>query len=246
MEKSTFIYGLNPVLEALKAGRKVDAMYIHSGRHKGVEALMSEAKGRGIEVIEKPLAFFDERFPKGHQGVAAKVKERGYTPLDELLGIPEKRKEPAFFVILDEIEDPRNLGAIIRSAEAAGAHGVVIQKHRAAGLTPEAVKASAGAAEHMAVSMVPNIKHAMAEMKENDILIVGAEGGAKTSPYDIDLTVPLALIVGSESKGLRETVKSKCDYLLSLPMRGRVNSLNASVAAGVFLYEILRQRLTKK
>lgn len=240
-----WIYGLNPVLEAVRAGRRIMEIYISSGRHKEVHLIRKEAEAGNIAVKEVPLSFFEERFPKGHQGIAARVRERGYTPLEELLEIPAKKNEHAFFLVLDGIEDPRNFGAIIRSSEAAGVHGVVIQSHRAAGFSPVVSKASAGAVEYVPVSMVPNIKHAISAMKEDGIAIIGAEGGKGLSPYDTDLTIPLALVLGSEGVGLRKTVRDKCDRLLSLPMRGKVNSLNVSVATGILLYEILRQKLKK-
>jgi 23S rRNA (guanosine2251-2'-O)-methyltransferase len=177
--------------------------------------------------------------------MAASIEQKGYVSLDELLLIPGKRGQRPFFVVLDEVEDPRNLGAVLRTAEAAGVHGVVIQKRRQAGLGPLAVKASAGASEHIAVAAVPNIKNAIYKMKEMGVAVVGAEAGGKTLPWDANLGGPLALVVGSEGRGLRRTVKEKCDLVVSLPMRGHVNSLNTSVAAGVLIYEALRQKPKK-
>lgn len=241
-----WLYGLNPVLEALRAGRKIKTIYIYSGRHKKVDAIGEEAGSRGVPVqVVTDSAFFDSRFPKGHQGIAARISRRKYFPLEDLLGIPEERGEEPFFVVLDLIEDPRNLGGILRSAEAAGAHGVVIQQRRSAGLGPEASKASAGASEHMPVSMVTNIKHAMKDMKALGIMLIGAEAGKAAPPWDLDLTGPAALVIGSEGAGLRKTVRESCDVLVSLPMRGMVNSLNTSVAAGILIFEILRQRSKK-
>lgn len=244
-QKSQWLYGINPVFEALRAKRQIKAIYIHTGRHKDVEKLMKEAEIRGIPVRQMNRAFFDSRFPKGNQGVAVEVSERGYVGFDELMEIPAKKGEKAFFLILDGIEDPRNLGAILRSGEAVGIHGVIIEKHRAAGLGPEAAKASAGASEYVAVSVVSNIKNAIEEMKKEGIFVVGAEGGSELTPYDIDLSVPISLVIGSEGKGLRMTVRERCDKIVSLSMRGKVNSLNVSVAGGILLYEILRQRLKK-
>jgi len=236
-----WIYGLNPVFELLRAGRKIAALYIHEGRHKGLEELRGLAKAQGIAVEERGMKFFDERFPKGHQGVAAKVEESSYTSFDELLTIPGRKGEPPFFLVLDLIEDPRNLGALIRSAEAAGVHGVVIQERRAAGLSPVSVKASAGALEYMPVSAVPNIKNALREFKKEGIKIAGAEAEG-VELWEAELSGPLALVLGSEGKGLRKTVREMCDQVVGLPMRGRVNSLNVSVAGGILMYEILRQR----
>lgn len=241
-----WIYGLNPVLEAIRAGRNIRAVYLYAGRHRSVGMLMEEAGARGIPVKAiSDASFFDGRFPKGHQGVAAEAEGRPYVGLDELLRLPAKRGEEPFFLILDLVEDPRNLGGILRSAEAAGVHGVVIQKRRAAGLGPEAVKASAGASEHMPVAAVANIKHAIEKMKGLGIFVAGAEAGSGVAPWEADLAGPLALVVGSEGAGLRRTVRQRCDLLLSLPLMGKVNSLNTSVAAGVLLYEILRQRLQR-
>ncbi|GAB4390958.1 MAG: 23S rRNA (guanosine(2251)-2'-O)-methyltransferase RlmB [Thermodesulfovibrionales bacterium] len=241
-----WIYGVNPVLEVLRAGRKVRAVYIFAGRHRKVSDLTAEAQARGVPVkVVEDSSFFNTRFPKGHQGVAAEVRGERYVELEELLSIPSRKGEEPFFLVLDLIEDPRNLGAVLRSAEAAGVHGAVIQSHRAASLGPEALKASAGAAEHVPVASVPNIKLALDAMKEAGAEIVGAEAGGHPEPWGLDLSGALALVVGSEGSGLRRTVRERCDRLVSLPMRGRVNSLNTSVAAGILIYEVLRQRLQK-
>lgn len=241
MGMPSFLYGLNPVMEALKSGRAVTAVYLHEGGGER-DALRALAARRGIAVKTVSISFFESRFPKGHQGVAAEVAKRLYAPLEELFEIPARRGEPPFFVVLDLVEDPRNLGAILRTAEAAGVHGVVIQQKRAAGLGPEAFKTSAGAAEYVAVSSVVNIKHAMDEMKEMGIRIVGADADSPLSAWEADLKGPVALVVGSEGEGLRKTVRDRCDMLVSLPMRGALNSLNTSVAAGIVIFEILRQR----
>ncbi len=240
-----WIYGLNPVLEAIRGGRAIKAVYIYSGRHEKATIIREESEKRGIPLKTADSNFFDSRFPKGHQGIAARVSPKAYIGLEELLNIPVKKNETPLLLVLDCIEDPRNLGAILRSAEAAGVHGVVLQSYRSVGLGPEASKASAGAVEYVPVSMVTNIKHAISEMKESGITIVGAEAGSKLSPWDIDLDIPVALVIGSEGKGLRKTVRESCDFIISLPMKGKVNSLNASVAAGILIFEILHQR-TKK
>ncbi|MEJ2192924.1 MAG: 23S rRNA (guanosine(2251)-2'-O)-methyltransferase RlmB [Nitrospirota bacterium] len=239
-----WVYGVNPVLEALKAGRRVSLLYVSAGRKRRVAEVLTEARARDVpvKVVHDP-AFFDTRFPKGHQGVAARVQEpTGRPALEDLLAVPSRRGEPPLFVVLDLIEDPRNLGSILRTAEAAGVHGVVTQKRRAASLGPEALKASAGAAEHIALAVVPNIKHALREMKEAGILAVGAEAEGEVTLWEADLAGPLALVVGSEGRGLRKTVREMCDLRVGIPLRGRVGSLNAGVAAGVLLYEVLRQR----
>lgn len=240
-----WIYGLNPVLEALRARRNIKEVYISSGRHEKLFLIKKETESRGIALRIVDAAFFNERFPKGHQGIAVKVSEKGYMDLYELLNIPEKRNEIPFFLILDCIEDPGNVGAILRSADAAGVHGVIVQEHRSAGLSPAVSKASAGAVEYVPVSQVSNIKHAISEMKERDITIIGAESGSGNMPWDVDFSVPAGLVIGSEGRGLRKTVAEKCDFVVSIPMRGRVNSLNVSVAGAVLMFEVLRQRVRK-
>lgn len=240
-----WIYGLNPVLEALRARRNIKEVYISSGRHEKLFLIKKETEGRGIALRIVDVNFFNERFPKGHQGIAVKVSEKGYTDLYELLNIPEKRNEIPFFLILDCIEDPGNVGAILRSADAAGVHGVIVQEHRSAGLGPAVSKASAGAVEYVPVSQVSNIKHAISEMKEREIAIIGAESGSENMPWDVDFSVPAGIVIGSEGRGLRKTVSEKCDFVVSIPMRGRVNSLNVSVASAVLMFEVLRQRVRK-
>jgi len=241
-----WIYGFNPVIEAIKAGRDIKEVYVSSGRHEKLFVLRKEAESRGIALKTVDTTFFNERFPKGHQGIAAKVSEKEYTDFYALLDIPETRSEAPFFLILDCIEDPGNVGAILRSADAAGVHGVVIQEHRSAGLGPVVSKASAGAVEYVPVSRVSNIKHAISEMKERGITIIGAESGSDKMPWDIDFSLPAAIVIGSEGKGLRKTVAEKCDFIVSIPMNGSLNSLNASVASAVLMFEVLRQRTRKK
>jgi 23S rRNA (guanosine2251-2'-O)-methyltransferase len=240
-----WIYGLNPVLEALRSGRDVKHILVSSTRRDRLPELKKEAGEKDIPVKISAPDFFDRTFGKGHQGVAAEVASKGYISLGELLDVPLRRKEIPLFVVLDCLEDPRNLGAVLRSADAAGVHGVVIQTHRSAVLGPAAIKSSAGAAEYVPVAMVPNIKHALLEMKEQGITIVGTDASAADFLWDVDFTAPLALVIGSEGKGIRRTVGKLCDVLVKIPMRGRVNSLNASVAAGIFAFEILRQRWSK-
>jgi 23S rRNA (guanosine2251-2'-O)-methyltransferase len=246
MRAEEWIYGFNPVLEALRAGRNIKAVYVSSGRHEKVSEIRKESEIRGVPVETAGNTFFDSRFPKGHQGVAARVIQRGYVSVDELLAIPSGRNETPLFIILDGVEDPRNFGAILRSADAAGVHGVVIQSHRSASLGPEVAKTSAGAVEYVPVSMVPNIKHAIREMKERGITVIGAEAGDYPALWEVDLTVPLTVIIGSEGMGARKTVRGACDIIITIPMRGKINSLNASVASGILLFEILRQRSTKR
>ncbi|MEW6215236.1 MAG: 23S rRNA (guanosine(2251)-2'-O)-methyltransferase RlmB [Nitrospirota bacterium] len=242
-----WIYGLNPVLEVIRAGRDIKGIFLSSSKQDSpkVWEIKREAKKRNISITIADTSFFDTTFPKGHQGVAAKVSPKCYIDLDELLKIPSKRDETPLFIILDCIEDPRNFGAILRVADAAGVHGIVIQSHRSVTVSSEVSKTSAGAVEYVPVSMVANIKHAIYEMKEMGITVVGAEAGAEKIAWDLDLKVPLALVIGSEGEGLRKTVRENCDILVSLPMQGKINSLNVSVATGILAFEILRQRLRK-
>ena len=243
--KEEWLYGFNPVLEAIKSGRKIKTVYISKQRHEQVDKIVELAKSEGISIEFADKDFFDSKFHKGHQGVAAVAEKRQILSTDELLSISEKREESAFFLILDLIEDPRNLGAILRVADAAGVHGVVFQSHRSAGITPIVSKASAGALEYVNLAEVVNIKHAIDKMKNLNITIIGAEAGSELTPWDIDLKSPLAFVIGSEGMGLRKTVKEMCDFVVSLPMKGKVNSLNVSVATGILSYEVIRQRLKR-
>jgi 23S rRNA (guanosine2251-2'-O)-methyltransferase len=238
-----WIYGLNPVLEAVRSGRKIRAVFLSLSRRDKNVQIEKELTRAGLRITRVDEHFFDSRFRKGHQGIAAAADPRTYADLDELLQIPRKAHSVPLFLLLDCIEDPRNLGALLRVADAGGVHGVVIQEHRAASLTPEAVKASAGSSEHVRIAMVPNIKHAIKEMKEQGIFVLGAEAGGDRMIWDMDLSASLALVIGSEGTGMRRTVKEACDAVASLPMRGSVNSLNASVAAGIIIFEIMRQRM---
>jgi 23S rRNA (guanosine2251-2'-O)-methyltransferase len=241
-EDENWVYGLNPVLEALRSGRQVKTVFLSSSRREGIPEIEEEILSRGIALKKADHFFFDGRFPKGHQGIAALVEPRRYRSLEELMAIPAEKGQPALFLILDCLEDPRNFGAILRVADAGGVHGVVIQAHRSVALSPEAVKASAGAAEYVPVAMVANVKHAMRKMKEDGVAIIGAEAEGGGPAWDLDLRAPVAIVIGSEGKGLRKTVREGCDLLVSLPMKGMVNSLNASVASGIMIFEVMRQR----
>ena len=241
--KEEWLYGFNPVLEAIKSGRKIKTVYISRQRHEQIQNIIEIAKAEGIRVEFAEKNFFDTKFHKGHQGIAALVAQKKLLSIYELLSISEKSGETLFFLVLDCIEDPRNFGAILRVADAAGVHGVVFQSHRAAGITPIVSKASAGALEYVNLAEVVNIKHAIDKMKKLNITIVGAEAGSELTPWDIDMEGPMAFVIGSEGQGLRKTVREMCDFVVSLPMRGKVNSLNVSVATGILSYEVIRQRL---
>ncbi|RMG73856.1 MAG: 23S rRNA (guanosine(2251)-2'-O)-methyltransferase RlmB [Nitrospirae bacterium] len=236
-----WIYGINPVKEAIRSGRKVFSIYIYKGlsdsKREGLIRL-ARAKGIQFQLVEK--AFF-RAFPKAHQGVAARTAELPRYTLEDLPAISKNKDTLPFYLLIDEVEDPHNLGAIIRTAEVAGVHAVVVQKRRSAG-GPTVAKASAGAIEHIPLIAVPNIKHAMDFLKSEGVMLYGASSEAELSYWEADFRVPLALVVGSEGRGIRASVKKQCNRLISIPMFGKINSLNVSVATGVIVYEVLRQR----
>lgn len=239
-----WIYGVNPVNEAIKSGGEIKCIYISHSRHRKTSEIKQEAEKSQIPVKIEDEDFFT-KFPKGHQGIVARVLQKGYVEIDELLRIPSEKNEPAFFLILDCIEDPRNLGAILRTAEAGGVHGVILQSRRSAGLGPAVYKTSVGAVEYIPIARVPNVKYAIDILKRKGIIVYGADMKGENTLWDMDLGYPLAIVLGSEGSGLRRTVKQRCDHLLRIPYKGRVTSLNVSVAAGVLIFEILRQRREK-
>jgi 23S rRNA (guanosine2251-2'-O)-methyltransferase len=241
----SWIYGLNPVLEAIRSGRHIHAVYLSSRRFEKKHEIEKEAKKRKIPVKTIEPKFFDIQFNKGHQGIAAEVSFKEYVQVEELFAFSQVKNEIPLLLILDCVEDPRNFGAILRVAEAAGVHGVIIQEYRSVALGAEVSKVSAGAVEYVPVSLVVNIKHPIYKMKERGITIVGTDANTEKSIWDIDLALPLAVVVGSEGKGLRRTVSNVCDSLVRIPMMGKINSLNVSVASGILLFEIMRQRMQK-
>ena len=238
------IAGKHPVLEALRSGREINKIWIAEGAQKSVtSSILGEAKKNGIiiQIVDKRK--LDQLVPGvTHQGVVAQAAAVDYIELEDLLAIPAQKGEVPLFIILDEIEDPHNLGSIIRTAECTGVHGVIIPKRRSAGLTATVLKISAGAAEHIPVARVTNLAQTIEVMKEAGVWIAGADVGAVADVYANKFDMPLALVIGNESSGLGRLIKEKCDFLVKLPMAGRLNSLNASVAAGVLMYEVLRQR----
>lgn len=238
------IAGKHPVLEALRSGREINKIWIAEGAQKSVTgAILGEAKKNGIVIQFVDKRKLDQLVPGvTHQGVVAQAAAVDYIELEDLLAIPGQKGETPLFIILDEIEDPHNLGSILRTAECTGVHGVIIPKRRSAGLTATVLKISAGAAEHIPVARVTNLAQTIEAMKEAGIWIAGADVGATADVYANKFDMPLALVIGNESNGLGRLIKEKCDFLVKLPMAGRLNSLNASVAAGVLMYEVLRQR----
>ncbi len=246
-KNSDVIFGRNPVFEAVKSGRSIESILVANGSKGGtVSVILAKAKQQGIvikEVNPKKLDYMCGS--TNHQGIAAIAAVKDYSTVDEILDYAREKGEDPFLLILDELEDPHNLGAIIRTAECVGAHGVIISQRRSAGLTYAAGKASAGAVEYEKVARVVNIPNTIEQLKEQGVWVYAADmdGGLYT---DTDLTGPVAIVIGNEGKGVSPLVRKKCDAAVRLPMTGRINSLNASVAAGVLAYEVVRQRNAKK
>jgi len=240
------LYGRNPVLEALKNGTTINKIYIAKGEMKGsVKEIMALAKERRIVVTQVEKAKLDSMFPKvNHQGVAASIAAADYVEWQDILESARVKGEDPFIIVLDELEDPHNLGAILRTADAAGAHGVIIPKRRAVPLTEGVAKASAGAVEYVPVARVSNLAQTLEALKKEGLWVAGAAMNGKCY-YEQDLKGPLAVVIGSEGKGISRLVEEKCDFLVSIPMQGKINSLNASVAAGLLMYEVYRQRNSK-
>jgi len=237
------IAGRGAVGETLRSGRPVDSILVARGARTGsINALIAQCRERGIPVKEVDSRKLDSVAGLHHQGIAAIAACRETVSLDELFAAAEKRGEPPLFVVCDELEDPHNLGAILRTAEAAGVHGVVIPKRRSAGLTTAVFKASAGAAEYVPVARVSNLTDALKEMKKRGMWIYGLDMDG-SNWCQTDLKGAVALVVGSEGRGLGRLVREQCDFVVSLPMAGKITSLNASVACGIVLYEAARQRL---
>ena len=237
------IAGRNAVNEALRAGRTLDSLYVQRGDHGGgLAALIAKAKAQGVPIKEAdPKKLEHMCGGANHQGVVAVAAVKEYASLEEIFARAEERGEPLFLVICDGLEDPHNLGAVIRTAECAGAHGVVIPKRRSVGLTYAVGKASAGAVEHLPVARVQNVAALLEDLKARGVWIYTADMDG--SPWcQTDFTGPAALVIGSEGSGVSRLVKERSDFVVSLPIKGQVNSLNASVAAGVLCYEVARQR----
>lgn len=237
------IEGRNAVMEAFRSGRTVDKLFVQEGLKDGpILSITREAKKNKTIINYVSKERLDE-IAEGshHQGVVAQVAAYTYASVDDILAKAEKKKEPPFIILLDGIEDPHNLGAIIRTACLAGAHGVIIPKHRAVGLTSTVAKASAGALNYVPVAKVNNIGRTIDDLKKKGLWFVCADMGG-TAMYDLDLKGPIGLVIGNEGEGVSRLVREKCDMVASIPMKGEIDSLNASVAAGVLMYEIVRQR----
>lgn len=234
--------GRNAVSEALRSGRPLDCIWVARGDRTGsIRPLLAQCRERGILIKEVDIRKLDAVCGPNHQGIAAVAACKAYATVEDLLAAAEAKGEPPFLVICDELNDPHNLGAIARTAEAAGVHGIIIPKHRSVGLTTTVYKASAGAIEYMPVARVGNITETIKQLKKRGVWVYGLDMNGDTW-CQTNLTGPLAIVVGSEGNGIGRLVREQCDGILSLPMVGQINSLNASVACGIALYEAARQR----
>jgi len=238
------VSGKNPVLEALRSGREMNKVWVAEGVKKaGIAELLQLAKEAGLIVQFVPKNKIDQLTDgAAHQGVAASVAAYRYAEIDELFENAAKRNEDPFFLILDELEDPHNLGSILRTADATGVHGVIIPKRRAVGLTAVVAKTSTGAIEHIPVARVGNLAQTVEDLKKRGVWIAGTDAKGSADYRRMDAKLPLAIIIGSEGKGMSRLLKEKCDFLYNMPMVGQVTSLNASVAAAILMYEVLRNR----
>ena len=243
--RTDLIEGRNAVNEAMRAGRAIDKIYVARGAgDPALGRIIAKARSLGLVVSNCDRRRLDEMSVTGsHQGIIAVAAVTKYATIDDILALAAERGEDPFVIVCDEISDVHNLGAIIRSAECAGAHGVIIPKRRSAGLTAVVDKTSAGAAEYLPVARVANLPAALDELKARGLWIYGASADGESSMWKTALTGPVCLVIGSEGEGMGRLVREKCDVLLSIPMRGHIDSLNASAAAAVLIYEVLRQRL---
>ena len=242
--RDELIIGRNPVMEALKAERNIDTIFVSKVERQGsIGKIIATARDAGILIKETDSKKLDFMCGGGnHQGVIAKVAAHEYATVEDLFARAEEKGEPPFFIIADEVSDPHNLGAIIRTAECAGAHGVIVPKRRSATLNYTVDKTSAGALEYLPVARVSNLPSCIEELKARGVWVYGTDMEGETW-CQTDLKGPLALVVGNEGKGMGRLVREKCDFILSLPLSGNIQSLNASVAAGIIMYEVNRQRL---
>ena len=244
-ENENQLEGRNALTEALRSGRTIDKVFVAAGdTDRSLQHLAAEAKKAGAVVVPVDRRKLDAMSTtRSHQGIIALAAAREYFTIDDILQEAADRGETPLIVICDELADPHNLGAILRSAECAGAHGVIIPKRRSVGLTATVAKASAGAVEYMKVAKVSNINNAIAELKEKGVWVFGTAAEGSVPMYKADLTGPAAIVVGNEGDGMSQLVRKNCDMLVHIPMKGQISSLNASVAASVLLYEAVRQRL---
>lgn len=239
------IEGRNSVLELLESGKDINKIFITRGeRHGSINKILAIAKERKIIVVEKDKRQMDEMAQEeNYQGVIAIVPPFEYVEIEDILNEAKLKQEDPFILILDGIEDPHNLGSIIRTAETAGVHGIIIPKRRAASVNSTVNKTSAGAVEHMKIARVTNISDAIEELKQAGLWICGTDINAEKYYYNQDLTGPLGIVIGNEGKGISEKVKKNCDFNVKIPMKGKVTSLNAAVSTGIIVYEVVKQKI---
>ena len=241
------IEGRNSVLELLESGKDINKIYVTRGeKHGSINKILAIAKERKIIVVEKDKRQMDEMAQEeNYQGVIAIVPPFEYVEIEDILNTAKEKNEDPFVLILDGIEDPHNLGSIIRTAETAGVHGIIIPKRRAASVNSTVNKASAGAVEHMKIARVTNVSDSIEELKQAGLWICGTDISAEKYYYNQDLTGPLGIVIGNEGKGISEKVKKICDFNVKIPMKGKVSSLNASVSTGIIIYEAVKQRIVR-
>lgn len=239
------IEGRNAVTEAIRSGRTINKVFLADGdTDRALGRLAAMAKEAGAVVVRIDRRKLNEMSQTGaHQGIMASVAVHDYATIDDILAAAEAKGEAPLIVLCDELSDPHNLGAILRTAECAGAHGVIIPKRRSAGLTSVVAKTSAGAVSYLPVARVPNLPALLKELKEQGVWVFGTAAGGTTDLYHADLKGPAAIVIGSEGEGMSRLVEENCDFLVSIPMKGGLNSLNASAAAAILLYEAVRQRM---
>ncbi|TGB00934.1 23S rRNA (guanosine(2251)-2'-O)-methyltransferase RlmB [Halobacillus salinus] len=241
--KDEWIIGKNPVQEALRSGRAINKVWVSDQlQFQAVKKLEQLAKENGVNVQRVPKKKIDQLVDGNHQGVVASVAAYEYSDLEDLFAKAEEKGEAPFFIICDEIEDPHNLGSILRTADAAGAHGVIIPKRRSVSLTATVAKTSTGAIEYIPVTRVTNLARTIDELKERFVWVVGTDADGTEDYRQLDGNMAIALVIGSEGRGMSRLTKDKCDWTVSLPMAGKVTSLNASVAASLLMYEVYRKR----
>ncbi|MBA2176907.1 23S rRNA (guanosine(2251)-2'-O)-methyltransferase RlmB [Halobacillus locisalis] len=241
--KDEWIIGKNPVQEALRSGRAINKVWVSDQlQHQAVKKLEQLAKENGVNVQKVPKKKIDQLVDGNHQGVVASVAAYEYSDIEDLFAKAEEKGEAPFFIICDEIEDPHNLGSILRTADAAGAHGVIIPKRRSVSLTATVAKTSTGAIEYIPVARVTNLARTIDELKERFVWVVGTDAEGTEDYRQLDGGMAIALVIGSEGRGMSRLTKDKCDWTVSLPMAGQVTSLNASVAASLLMYEVYRKR----
>jgi 23S rRNA (guanosine2251-2'-O)-methyltransferase len=246
MKEQDVIFGRNPVMEAIKSGKEIEKIYISKTAKGNISKIINLAKEAGIVVSTTDNETLSKLAgSQNHQGIVALSAVYQYFEVEDLLEYAEQKKEKPFLLILDEITDPHNLGAIIRSAEAFGVHGIIIPKRRAVGVNATVVKTSAGAVEHMKIAKVSNINNTIRNLKERGLWIVGTDVNGGKSFEEIDYDFPVALVIGNEGKGVSKLVLQNCDFVVKIPMKGKINSLNASVAASLLIYQVVSKRNDK-